>query len=277
MEYIASRFTLCRPPLGLLRTLFCLACLACASLAAQAREIVINVDSGSEPTQYENDKGQAQGIYPEILRLSFARMGVPVNIQSRPFRRLITELNNGSAAAGAYIRTPERERLNDFSAPYFTEHVAVYHLGSETPFGTLADLKGKRVGVISGWSYGKEFDQAVRDGEFVTEGVGRDWQNFEKLLRGRLDYVIATELAGRVWLLRNAESGIQQGRNHLLSTGIHLAFSKQARQKELLAQFDRSTLALRQSGDIDRVVLSEVQRSAGIKVASSAAAPAARR
>jgi len=247
------------------------------SHTATAGDLVINLDVGSQPTQYENAEGQAQGIYPEILKQAFANMGVPARIQSRPFRRLLAELENGEAAVGAFIVTPERKANHDFSAPYFIEHVAVFHAPKLPAYTSLADLKGYRVGVIQGWSYGTAFDQAAKQGDFHTEEVARDWQNFEKLLRGRLDYVVATELAGRAWLLANPGSPISQGKSYLLSASMHLAFNKRARQTRLLTRFDQAVQTLQQQGEIERIVAREIDRSqASINGASSAFAPVAR-
>jgi len=248
------------------------------SHTVNAEALVINLDVGSQPTQYEDAAGQPQGIYPEILRRAFASMGIPAQIRSRPFRRLLAELDTGDAAVGAFIVTPERKAANDFSAPYFIEHVAVFHLPQRPVYRNISDLKGYRVGVIHGWSYGTAFDQAAKRGEFQTEAVARDWQNFEKLLRGRLDYVVATELAGRAWQLANPGSTVTQGKNYLLSASMHLAFNKRAGQTGLLNRFDQAVQTLQQQGEIERIVAREVERSkTSINDASSAFSAVARR
>lgn len=258
MEFYSYRIHL-----PLLRAISCCLLAGSATLwptSATANELAINLDSGSRPTMYEGAMDEAAGIYPEILRLAFARMGTKADIRPRPFRRLIAELNSGVAGAGAYIRTPEREAANDFSAPYFIEHVAVFHRPGQTPFSSLADLRGARVGIISGWSYGSAFDQARQAGSFKPEEVGSDAQNFEKLARHRIDYVIATELAGRIWLLRHPESGISQGKHYLISAEISLAFNKRKGLKPLLTEFDRAVQALQANGDIERIVTREIAR-----------------
>ncbi len=63
-----------------------------------------------------------------------------------------------------------------------------FHLKSKPlKWKTLADIKNKYIGLVLGYSYGKAFDDAVKNGELKVEYVAHDILNFKKLLAGRID------------------------------------------------------------------------------------------
>lgn len=244
----------------------CLA--ACAAWASLARGQVLRVqpigfDEGSPPTMYRSaGQAAARGIYPSLVGAAFASMGRPCELQALPFKRMLAEVDAGLLAAGAVIRTAEREQRWLFSEPYFLERLAVYSLGA--PFRGMADLAGKRVGVIRGWSYGEAFDAARRSGQFQCEEVGADAHNFAKLLRGRLDHVVATELGGRVLLqLPGFEGRITPGAAPLGVTPIHLALQRgQEGAAALLASFNAAIERLYRDGQVEPLVAREISAAA---------------
>ena len=168
----------------------------------------------------------------------------------------------GGGGAGAVIRTAERERLADFSAPYFQERVMVY-ARRPLPDAGLDQLRGLRVGVIRGWSYGDPFDQARQLREFQVEEVERDVQNFEKLRLGRVDAVLATEPAGELLLRLPRFRGLQAMPRPLWVFGIHLAFARSPSRRELLQAFDREIAAMQQSGEWAQLVQRESEAARG--------------
>nr|WP_294864018.1 transporter substrate-binding domain-containing protein [uncultured Pseudogulbenkiania sp.] len=229
-----------------------------------AGELVINFDTGSPPTMYAGPHGEARGIYPAILRRAFERMGEKVAIRARPFNRLMAEFLDGHAAVGSLVHSPSRDLSGDFSSPYFTENVAVYYDAgrwSGFRYDGPASLKGYRVGVIRGWSYGAAFDQLRHEGSVEVEEVESDAQNFSKLACGRLDFVLAPELAGKKLLDQPRYAGIVAAPNYLVSVDINLAINKQAGQRELLRRFDSAIAEMRQRREIESIVAAELQRA----------------
>jgi polar amino acid transport system substrate-binding protein len=117
------------------------------------------------------------------------------------------------------------------------------------PDASLDHLRGLRVGVIRGWSYGDPFDQARQLREFQVDEVERDVQNFEKLRLGRLDAVLATEAAGELLLRLPRFQSLQVMPRPLWVFGIHLAFARSPSRRDLLQAFDREIAAMQQSGE----------------------------
>ncbi len=140
----------------------------------------------------------------------------------------------------------------------------MYSVGA--PYHGMADLAGRRVGVIRGWSYGEAFDGARRRGEFSCEEVAGDTANFAKLLRGRLDFVVATELGGRMLLQLPGFAGrITAGAVDLGATPIHIALSRQHDGGAgLLAAFNAAVERLYRDGQVEPLVTREIVAAAEI-------------
>lgn len=233
--------------------------------------LVVAFDSSSAPTMYAGPAGEAQGIYPAIVRAAFDRMGVPVRTVALPFRRGVQGLYRGEMAVGSLLLTPERARFARFSKPFFMERVSVFsRRGAGHGYGSLRDLYGKRVGVLRGWAYGSDFDRARAARKFEVSEVDTDERNFMKLSMGRVDHAIATTLSGELLLSRPQFADIEASPRDLVAAPIHLAINKRSPQAHLVARFDAAIAEMRRNGEIEAIAAAEMQRA-------RQAAPAPRR
>lgn len=228
-------------------------------------------DDGSVPTMYRNGPGQdAQGLYPALVGAALTAMGQPVRLRALPFKRLLAELMAGTAVAGAVVRNPDRELRCRFSQPYFVERLAVFSVRGQAPvFRRVADLQGRRVGVIRGWSYGPDFDGPRAAGQFIAEEVASDALNFEKLVRRRLDYVVATELGGRLQMQRlgSPEAPVVEGEASVATAPIHLALLNTAPGgADFLAHFDQVVVRLINDGTAASLMARELERAARLSL-----------
>jgi polar amino acid transport system substrate-binding protein len=232
--------------------------------AANALEpLVIGFDVSSPPTMYDAGDGEAAGIYPAIVRRAFERMGQPVRLVPLPLRRMMGSLQNGTIGGGALIATSERQAYCDYSAPYFVEQLAVYSMiGKNLPFHSLADLAGRKVGLIRAWAYGADFDTARAAKLFEVEEVDSDDQNFQKLKFGRIDMAVATRLAGDILVADNKYAGIGAYDTQLTATPIHLVFNKKNGNADLLRRFDDAIRAMQAAGEIQAIVAREQRKAA---------------
>lgn len=233
--------------------------------AATGLRMDVGFDDGSFPLQYGLGDGSAAGLYPAIVSSVGQRLGWQLQLLARPFKRLLSDLMQGEACGGALVRTPEREAYALFSQAYYVERLLVFALrGRVRPFRTMADLAGYRVGVIRGWSYGAEFDAARQQRLFETEEVANDRQNFVKLFRERIDYVVATELGGRLIVpSAPADLPVQESERPVAETPIHFAMRRSLPQAaEAIAAFNGALRELQREGAILRLVEREMLASA---------------
>jgi polar amino acid transport system substrate-binding protein len=130
---------------------------------------------------------------------------------------------DGSAAAW---RDPIREHVLLFSRPYLENRlVLVGRHGADVSATTLSALKGRRIGIVEGYSYGA-----------VIEGSGPVWvrtsheeDSLSELLQGHVDYALIDELVV-TYLIANhpqeAAARLQIGAAPVLTRELYFAVSR---------------------------------------------------
>ena len=227
--------------------------LSCSVLSARAQTLIA-IDNANPPFMYQQD-GQPRGLYPLLLQAVFARLGEPLAIQAMPWKRALLRGAAGELGIGGIYKNAERFRVFDYSAPIFEERLLLYvHREKPLPFRSIEDLHGKRIGVIRGWSYTEEFDQAARTGQIDAQEGSSDEANLRKLASGRLDAVIAIELAGQRLLTHAGLEQLEPLPQPLSINPTYLVFARQAGQQELLQRFDRTLAEMRQDGSLQRLI-----------------------
>lgn len=228
--------------------------------ACAADAVRINFDAEYPPFMSARD-GQPSGVYPALIAAALALIQQPFSFEAKPWKRALLELDEGRAGVGGIYKNEARTAKYDFSDPILTEHVAVYfNKARPIAFKTLADLYGKRVGVLRGWSYGDAFDAARRNGSVTVEEVTNDKANFLKLEHGRLDAVLAVEEAGRSVIVAENLASVEQSKALLASNTAHLAFNRSAGQTDLLARFNKAIAEMKRDGTLDTIVHAELAR-----------------
>ena len=224
----------------------------------EAGEIVA-VDQANPPFMYDND-GQAGGIYPALVQEAFRRMGEDVQIPTLPWKRAINEANAGACGIAGIYKNGERLKVLEFSDKLYDEVVIVYVAKGKTfPSDGVRGLYGKAVGVLRGWSYGDEFDAAVKSGKIRAEEVSGDLQNFQKLVAGRLDAVLVNRESAKIIVSSGGiKDRVDASAAPFLASSTYLAFAKSARKTDLIARFNAALREMHADGSFDRIVSSIV-------------------
>ena len=101
---------------------------------------------------------------------------------------LLAPAFDGSAAAW---KDPERERVLIFSQPYLENRlVLVGRRGADVSARTLADLAGKRVAIVEGYSYG----DSIESGGPIFVRSASEEDSLARLLKGVVDYTLMDDL-----------------------------------------------------------------------------------
>lgn len=225
--------------------------------AGSKAAIRVAVDSQNPPFMYTDRDGKPRGVYPVLLRAIFAALGERLELLPLPWVRALNGLDRAEHGVGGLFANQERLAKFDYSQPLLVETVRLYvRRGGLRQFNSLQDLRGLRVGVLRGWSYGDEFDAARQAGWFQVEVVSTDKQNFGKLERDFLDAVLAVEQTGEAVMTEGSYPSVRVAANPVTENPSFLAFHKSTQQRALLERVDAVVARLRATGEHARLVSS---------------------
>lgn len=150
------------------------------------------------PYQIEERGGGVSGFSVDLVSAMFKRMGTTIQgIGAYPWKRALSTLESGYAdALFSANYTPDRTEFAIYPDEVLVESPWVVWTRGDNAVNSLDELKGKRVGVVLGYSYTKEFWEFIETYS-VVERVFTDKTNFKKLDIGRLDAIVAEFGNGR--------------------------------------------------------------------------------
>ncbi|WP_457552755.1 transporter substrate-binding domain-containing protein [Desulfobacula sp.] len=147
------------------------------------------------PFSIVTEKGEADGFSVELLRASLKAVGLDVEFYVGPWAKIKQDLAQGKIQVLPLVgRTPEREKIYDFSVPYQTNYGGIFVRIDETSIKTLKDLADKEVIVMKG-DNAQEFllRENVSKHIITTESFE---DAFKMLSEGKHDAVVAQRMVG---------------------------------------------------------------------------------
>ncbi len=148
------------------------------------------------------EQDDAKNVVVDISKEALKRVGYEVKIRFVPWERAMREAQSGKVDGiiGAWYKK-ERTEFFEYTDVVNTQTLILFkRTGQEIEYKTLMDLKDYTFGVVRGWTYTKEFDNA----DFLQkEVVSKSKQNILKLIHGRVD--IVPEVKEEVEELMNSE------------------------------------------------------------------------
>ena len=187
---------------------------AATDLLASAKgrgTLKIAMEGTYPPFNYKDQKtGQLAGYDVDVAKLVAARLGVKPEFVTTEWSAILAGL-----AAGRYDViisqvgiNPKREQVFAFSIPYtYSRAQLIVRKGDRAHYATLADLKGKKVGV----GQGSVFEQQARAVPGIDiKSYPAAPENLQDLAIGRVDAALNDSLMV-AYLLNNSKLPIQAG------------------------------------------------------------------
>ncbi|RQD60704.1 substrate-binding periplasmic protein [Desulfonatronovibrio magnus] len=229
-----------------------------AHAASQDNVVLAYVDF--PPYEYM-ENNEARGILVEIVRTVFDRADINLELVYYPFNRAYQEAMQGSIAGiFNFYKTPQRLEHFDFSDPVILNPLYLFvRQESELSFnGAIEDLSGLNVGVMSGYTYGAEFDNCNL---FNLDKANSHESNFKKLIMGRIDVYPCDWLVGH-YVLQN--HGLQHNVRALpvpltVMEG-HIGFAG-GRHHDVLKRINPVIRTMHESGEIQAIIDIYIQGS----------------
>lgn len=197
------------------------------------------------------------GFTNHIISEAFKLEGYDVEYKFFPWVRAFESAKSGERFHATSYWYPSDERAKDFhySDPIQTDATVFFHLKDNPPpeWETLDDLKGRRFGATTGFTYTSEFWDAAKSKRLDIQEANSEELNFKKLLKGRIDLFPSGPLVGQKILqeafgLRAAATVTYHSKPMVAPTGHLLVSRKIANAEELVTIFNRGLAKLKKSG-----------------------------
>lgn len=221
----------------------------------QAAERIRYCDYPVYPPVSWSDGKQVRGLAPTVVRELFGRLGYEVEmVVLGNWKRCLLDAAEGRVDVVLAYNSDQRDQGMRFSTvPVLREEVAVF-VNRQRPvtFERLQDLAGYRGGLLFGESYGAEFDRFVAENQNI-EWVSSSQQNFGKLIRGRIDFVIQERRTGQLFVERLPGGEAIQALPAALSVDyLRVAVSRHSALSQHMAQIDEQLQRMTDTGEIER-------------------------
>lgn len=219
----------------------------------------VRITTGHWPP-YLNEELPDDGFLAQIIRESFKNEGIEVAFSFLPWSRALAMVKTEYYQASAIWSCTESRSLEFlYSAPILPYQYVFYHRAEEDfDWKSLAELKGKNIGLTQDYSYGETLKEAIDSGLVDADVTTSDSANFKKLLIGRIDLFPMDPVVGEA-MIRN-QLGAQSVRltfhpKPLRKAFYHLLFDKDDPEADSLRHaFNRGLKTLRESGRYETII-----------------------
>lgn len=164
--------------------------------AAASPNIISNTGSNiirltnGEWAPYDGKDLEHNGCDAWVISEAFALQGIQVEYGFFPWARGYHLAEDGTYdGAVDWADTPDHRAKFYLSADYVSKQEWVFFYRADRPFewSSLDDLKGKSIGITSGYVYSDKFKDLMKSGEARFAEASTDEANLRKLLAGRID------------------------------------------------------------------------------------------
>ncbi len=146
------------------------------------------------PYEYQEDS-KPKGVLVEIVKSIFKKANIEINLKFLPFKRAFKMTKSGQIdGLFNFYKTDVRIPFFDYTEPIIKNPLVFFvRKDSVLEFSKLEDLKGLKIGVMRGYTYGTKFDENKL---FKREPTNSHDANFKKLILKRIDAYPCDNLVG---------------------------------------------------------------------------------
>ena len=229
-------------------------------ITASAEERQVTLTGDPWPPYVEGELGTMAtgGIAVWLVERIFERIvDVTPTFPLVPWERALREVEAGTMDGIVILaKTPERERYMVYTEPLMTSRNLVWYTEERFPEGfqwsSVEDFSGHLVGVVRGYDYGADIDNAIVDGTLSVVAVNDTERLFTMLARGRLDLALANDNVGMAQARRRAgEATIRAADRPTAEDVYYMAFSRRSDAARLVDPVNRVLADLRREWRTD--------------------------
>lgn len=198
-------------------------------------------------------KGKPAGIMVNVVQSIFKKADIPLELKFMPFKRALQQVKRGEND-GLFIlyKTNERMEYFDYTEPLLNSPLVFFvRKDSNIRFEKLSDLKGLKIGIMRGYTYGAKFDNYP---DYTLEPADSHESNLKKLMMGRTDAYICDKLVGISTALKeNIMSELKTLPVPLKVMTLYMVFTK-GKHQDLIDKINPIIKSMTNSGQIDNFI-----------------------
>ena len=153
------------------------------------KKLLVGTDATYPPFESKDDTGNLVGYDIDLMDEICDKLGVRCEYVVVPFDGIVSSLNSEKydAIISSFTITSEREKVIDFSKPYYQASQSISVRLDRQDINSLTDLKGKKIGVQLGTT-GELLAKKVEGAEIVSfDNIGAAFLDLEN---GKLDAIV---------------------------------------------------------------------------------------
>ena len=242
-------------------SLFLLMTFPLLGIADDRVDTIYFAEEANWPPYTPNAYGIAkEGLSLELMQAIFSHLGIKIEIDLLPMQRVLLYLQEGQKDAVTVItKSPERLKFLEYTDVIISKDRGLIYYSTvwRDPFEweSFEDFRGLRIGFTAGHNYPEEIRQAADLYDFKFIEVPRVVQNFDMLLAGRVDIVMAAESTAKDILRDPKYQGkIIPASKPTNEINFHIAFSKKSPAKVLIPQVNAVIQKMKADGSLEAII-----------------------
>ena len=210
------------------------------------------------PFEYVED-GELKGPYIDIVKLALDRLNYPYEVKDYSWNRLLEYAETGEVDVLIDVfDLPSRRGFLTYTEDpigYYAQSIVKLKNDEMIAFtGKLEELEGLNVGLVNGYSYGNEIDEAIRNEVINVDYAPFSEGNFEKLLQGRVDVIIEQTVYALDYIkTHNIEDAVEILEPDVGLSYSYVAFSKKNDLEKLRRELDQEIKEMKADGTIAQI------------------------
>jgi len=225
----------------------------CISGEEEKKTLVVGTSADFPPFEYKDpNTGEITGFDIELIKMIAQKMGYDnVEIKDMDFDSLIPALQAGKidvVIAGMTI-TPEREKVVDFSIPYWkADQAVIVRKNSDITVSSIEDLKGKTIGVEKGTTGAIYVKDHLENSSTIREYPGYV-EALQALLNGQVDVIVLDSPVAEMFTKKYDVKII-----YTIQTNEHYGIAVKKGNKELLNKINKALNEIMNSSDWNNLI-----------------------
>lgn len=197
------------------------------------------------------------GAGPEIAAMIFKELNVEAEFKYEgTWDQVQTKAKSGAVdVLVAAYKTPEREKYMDYSVAYTKDPVVlVVKKGKQFPFDNWDTLVSNKGIVMTGDSYGQEFDKFIAEKASVTT-VGTPDEAFALLENGTADYFVYALYSAEGYIYdKKISDKVEIVSPYVATEDFYLAISKKSPLASRMSEVNALLKKYKDDGTIDAII-----------------------